>query len=87
MDNKGRTYRFKPLNKEGRWQVLVWEAGKKGVQRTHFIQILNVQGKEQIFCNCPRKWYAKGDKKNEPCQHEIAFLEYMQQLIDKGRTK
>lgn len=87
MDEKGRTYAFKPCNKEGKWQVLVFERGKKGVQRFHSIQILNVRGTEKIFCNCPRKWYAKGDKKNEPCPHEIAFMEYMQKLIDKGVAK
>jgi len=83
--SKKRTYAFKAIS-DDRWQVLVFVAGKKGVQRFHQIKLLTIRsgGKETVpICNCKAKWYNSQKK----CRHEIAFEEYMEKLIEKGEVE
>ena len=81
-DSKGRKYAFRPVSGD-RWQVLVFEPGKKGVQRVHHIKLLEIRatGKMHWNCNCPAKYYSKDRTKN--CRHEEAFLKYMEKFVKK----
>ena len=69
-----RTYAFRPIS-DGRWQVLVFVAGKKGVQRFHQIKLLTMRSEDNRtvpICNCKAKWYNSQKK----CRHEVAFEDY-----------